>query len=48
MLGTSMPLMPGNITVKQALKFAEALARGEKGAREIIETVAEDKIREVV
>jgi pyruvate dehydrogenase (quinone) len=42
------PPLPGNITVKQALHFAEALARGEKDAWEIIKTVAEDKIREVI
>ncbi|HST52152.1 MAG TPA: thiamine pyrophosphate-dependent enzyme [Pyrinomonadaceae bacterium] len=42
------PPLPGNISVKQALKFAEALARGEKDAWKIIKTVLEDKIREVV
>jgi pyruvate dehydrogenase (quinone) len=42
------PPLPGNITVKQALHFAEALARGEKDRWEIIKTVAEDKIREVI
>jgi pyruvate dehydrogenase (quinone) len=42
------PPLPGNITMKQTLKFAEALARGEENGWKIIETVAEDRIREVV
>jgi pyruvate dehydrogenase (quinone) len=42
------PPLPGNITMKQALKFAEALLRGEKDRWEIIKTVVEDKIREVI
>src|SRR5581483_11300684 len=42
------PPLPGNITVKQALHFAESLARGEKDRMKIIKTVIEDKIREVV
>src|SRR5262249_25280400 len=42
------PPMPGKITTKQAITFAKALARGEKDRWEIIKTVAEDKVREVV
>jgi pyruvate dehydrogenase (quinone) len=42
------PPLPGNITMKQALKFAEALVRGEKDRWKIIKTVVEDKIREVI
>jgi pyruvate dehydrogenase (quinone) len=42
------PPMPGNVTMTQALHFAEALARGEKDRWEIIKTVVEDKIREVI
>jgi pyruvate dehydrogenase (quinone) len=42
------PPMPGNVTVKQALHFAEALARGQKDRWKIIETVLENKVREVV
>jgi hypothetical protein len=42
------PPLPGNITVKQALRFAEALARGERDRWKIIKTVLKDKIREVV
>jgi len=34
--------------MKQALKFAEALLRGEKDRWEIIKTVVVDKIREVI
>jgi len=42
------PPLPGNITMKQALKFAEALLRGEKDRWKIIKTVLKDKIREVI
>ena len=42
------PPLPGNVTVKQAIKFGEALVRGQKDRWEIIKTVAEDKIREVI
>jgi pyruvate dehydrogenase (quinone) len=42
------PPMPGKITTKQALHFAEALARGEKDRWDIIKTVIEDKVREVI
>jgi pyruvate dehydrogenase (quinone) len=42
------PPMPGKITTKQAVKFAEALLRGQKNAATIIRDVAEDKIREVI
>ncbi len=42
------PPMPGKITTKQALKFVEALARGEKDRFDIIETVIEDRVREVI
>ncbi|MFN2493757.1 MAG: thiamine pyrophosphate-dependent enzyme [Pyrinomonadaceae bacterium] len=42
------PPLPGNITMKHALKFAEALLRGEKDRWKIIKTVVEDKIREVI
>jgi pyruvate dehydrogenase (quinone) len=42
------PPMPGKITSEQALKFAEALARGEKYRWEILKTLAKDKVREVV
>jgi pyruvate dehydrogenase (quinone) len=42
------PPMPGKVTSEQALKFAEALARGQKNGWDIIKTVAEDKVREVI
>jgi pyruvate dehydrogenase (quinone) len=42
------PPMPGKIKMTQALHFAEALARGQKDRWDIIKTVIEDKVREVV
>lgn len=42
------PPMPGKATTEQALKFAEALVRGQRHAAKIITTIAEDKIREVI
>ncbi len=42
------PPMPGHATMKQAWHFAKSLIRGEKFAPEIIKTVLENKIKEVV
>jgi pyruvate dehydrogenase (quinone) len=42
------PPMPGHATLKQAWQFAKSLIRGEKFAPEIIKTVLENKIKEVV
>ncbi len=42
------PPMPGNVTVKQAWHFAEAIARGTREGMEIVKTVLENKVREVV
>src|SRR5579883_929295 len=42
------PPMPAAVTPKQALKFAEALVRGQPQRGEIISTVIEDKIKELV
>jgi pyruvate dehydrogenase (quinone)/pyruvate oxidase len=42
------PPMPPRATWKQALHFAEALARGTPGTGSIIGTVLEDKVREMV
>jgi pyruvate dehydrogenase (quinone) len=42
------PPLPGKITTEQAWQFAKALARGQKDGWEIIKTVAENTIREVV
>jgi pyruvate dehydrogenase (quinone) len=40
--------MPGKITTTQAIKFAEAMLRGDKDRWDIIKTVIKDKVREVV
>ena len=42
------PPLPGKISTDQAIKFAEALVRGEPGRFEIIKDVVMDKVREVV
>ena len=42
------PPMPGHATLDQAWHFAKSLIRGEKYSKEIIKTVLEDKVREVV
>jgi pyruvate dehydrogenase (quinone) len=42
------PPMPGNVTMSQALHFAEALVRGQKDGWTILKTVIKNKIREVV
>ncbi|HLI85735.1 MAG TPA: thiamine pyrophosphate-dependent enzyme [Bryobacteraceae bacterium] len=42
------PPMPGNITIEQSLHFAEALLKGEKKRGEIVKTLVENKVREVV
>ncbi len=42
------PPMPGQVNTEQALKFAEALGKGQKEGWKIIKTVMEDKVREVV
>ncbi len=42
------PPMPGHVKMSQAWHFAKALIRGEKYAPEIIKTVLEDRIKEVV
>jgi pyruvate dehydrogenase (quinone) len=42
------PPLPGKISLDQAIQFAKALARGQKDRWEIIKTVVEDKVREVV
>lgn len=42
------PPLPGKIKTDQALHFAEAIARGEKDSMEIIKTVIEDEVREVI
>jgi pyruvate dehydrogenase (quinone)/pyruvate oxidase len=42
------PPMPPKISVEQATKFAESLARGEPDRSKIMATVLEDKIKELV
>lgn len=42
------PPMPGKISTEQALHFAEALLKGERNRFDIIKTVLEDKVREVI
>ncbi len=42
------PPMPGKVSTEQAIKFAEALVRGQREGWDIIKTVLEDKVREVV
>jgi pyruvate dehydrogenase (quinone) len=42
------PPMPGNITTDQAIKFAKALLKGQRKRFDIIKTVLEDRVREVV
>jgi pyruvate dehydrogenase (quinone) len=42
------PPMPGKVNTQQALKFTEAMLRGDKDAWKIIKTVMKDQIREVV
>jgi pyruvate dehydrogenase (quinone)/pyruvate oxidase len=42
------PPLPSKITADQAAKFAESLARGEPNRRKIIETILEDKVKEMV
>jgi pyruvate dehydrogenase (quinone) len=42
------PPLPGKITTDQAWQFAKALAKGQKDRWDIIKTMVENKIREVV
>jgi pyruvate dehydrogenase (quinone) len=42
------PPLPGNITIEQSVHFAEALAKGDKKRKEIIKTIVENKVREVL
>jgi len=42
------PPLPGNITMDQSLKFAQALLRGEEDRWQILKTVVENKVREIV
>ena len=44
----SEPPLPGNISAEQALRFAEAIVKGQENGWEIIKTVVKDKVREVL
>ena len=44
----SEPPLPGKITTDQAWQFTKAMARGQQDRLEIVKTVIENKIREVV
>jgi pyruvate dehydrogenase (quinone) len=45
---TNAPPMPGKITTEQAIHFAEALAKGQPDRWNILKSVVQEKIREVV
>ncbi|HUB81820.1 MAG TPA: thiamine pyrophosphate-dependent enzyme [Bryobacteraceae bacterium] len=42
------PPLPGNVTLEQSVHFAEALVRGGKKRNDIIKTIVENKVREVI
>ena len=42
------PPLPANISLKQAAKFAESLAKGEPNRTKIALTVLSDKMREMI
>ncbi len=42
------PPMPGHVNTEQAMKFAEALVKGQQNGWKILKTVMKDKVREVV
>jgi pyruvate dehydrogenase (quinone) len=42
------PPMPASVTVEQATKFAESLARGEPNRKAIALTVLSDRVKELV
>ena len=42
------PPMPPSVTINQAAKFAESLARGEPNRKKIAMTVMADKVRELI
>jgi pyruvate dehydrogenase (quinone) len=42
------PPLPGNITVKQMLGFSEAMLRGQREGLEIMKTVIENEVREII
>jgi pyruvate dehydrogenase (quinone)/pyruvate oxidase len=42
------PPMPAKVTAKQAVHFAESLARGTPDRAKILSAVVEDKVRELI
>ena len=42
------PPMPGQVTTDQAIKFGEALLKGQKEGGKILKTLLEDKFRDVI
>ncbi len=42
------PPLPGSITLQQAMHVAEALVRGQKDRGDILKTMVENKIREII
>ena len=40
--------MPANITIEQAAHFAESMMKGEPDRKHIMQSVLEDKIKELV
>ena len=48
MVDLFVPPMPAKVTLEQATKFAEALARGEPNGTKIAWTVLSDKVRELI
>jgi pyruvate dehydrogenase (quinone) len=42
------PPLPGNINTKQAIGFAESILKGERHGLKIIQTVLDDKVRDVI
>lgn len=42
------PPLPGKITIEQAIKFSESIARGTPDAEKIIATVMKDKVKELI
>ena len=42
------PPMPPQVTMEQAAHFVESLAKGTPDRRKIVETLVEDKVRELV
>ena len=48
MVDPNEPPLPAKITVEQAAKFAESIARGTRDGGAIVRKVIGDKIRELV